>query len=92
MPGGEDIWAGASDSGDVREIHNGALSQRDGQCLLWAVATDIEFSGDASAERLDRAVHTLGLVPVGWLDPPPLGDSPWMVLGTGVPDYAIPDP
>lgn len=87
LPGGEGVWTGASDSGDVREIHNGALALREGQCVRWAVATDVEFSGDASAERLDRAVHTLGLTPVGWLDPPPYGDQPWMVLGAGQADY-----
>ncbi|MBN94670.1 MAG: hypothetical protein CL928_11460 [Deltaproteobacteria bacterium] len=87
LPGGERIWKGASDSGDVREIHNGALALREGQCVRWAVATDVEFSGDTSAERLDRAIHTLGLAPVGWLDPPPHGTEPWMVFGAGLADY-----
>ncbi|MBJ94421.1 MAG: hypothetical protein CMP23_08065 [Rickettsiales bacterium] len=81
MPGGEQIWKGASESGDVREIHNGVLALREGQCVRWAFAGEVEFSGSASAERVDRAISTLGLVPIGWLDPPPQGQRPWLLFG-----------
>ena len=83
MPGGEEVWRGASEGGDVREVHNSALAQREGQCVRWAFADEIEFSGSASAERVDRAIHTLGLEPVGWLDPPPHGKKPWILFGAG---------
>ena len=81
MPGGEQTWRGASPGGDVREVHNSVLALREGQCVRWAVAGEVEFSGAASAERVDRAIHTLGLVAIGWLDPPPLGERPWLLFG-----------
>jgi len=83
MPGGEAVWMGASEGGDVREVHNSALARREGQCVRWAFAGEVEFSGSASAERVDRAIHTLALEPVGWLDPPPYGEKPWIVFGAG---------
>ena len=83
MPGGESIWKGASEGGDVREVHNSLLALREGQCVRWVFANEVEFSGSASAERVDRAIHTLGLEPLGWLDPPPFGVRPWMVFGVG---------
>ncbi len=74
---------GASEGGDVREVHNSVLARREGQCVRWAFADEVEFSGSASAERVDRAIHTLDLEPVGWLDPPPHGKKPWIVFGAG---------
>jgi len=83
LPGGENTWKGASEGGDVREVHNSALALRDGQCVRWGFASEVEFSGSASAERVDRAIHTLDLEPVGWLDPPPDGGRPWILFGAG---------
>ncbi len=80
VPGGRSAWRGSRDSIDVREIHRAALALGAGWCVQWMVSGDAEFSGDTRAERLDRAVHTLGLQPTGWLDPPPDGKSPWLVL------------
>jgi len=83
LPGGERTWQGASQADDVREVHNSALALREGQCVRWGFADEVEFSGSTSAERVDRAIHTLGLQPVGWLDPPPRGEIPWILFGAG---------
>ena len=87
LPGGEEAWSGASEGRDVREVHNSALALREGQCVRWGFASEVEFSGSASAERVDRAVHTLGLQPVGWLDPAPSGERPWILFGAGQSDH-----
>ena len=91
LPHGERTWRdlglkpplGASEGDDVREIHNSAKALRNNQCVRWGFAGEVEFSGSASAERVDRAIHTLGLKPVGWLDPPPGGGRPWILFGAG---------
>jgi hypothetical protein len=80
LPGGGQSWEGAADTMDVREVHRAAQQRLLGRCVLWGVDNDFEFSGDTRAERLDRAVRTLELAPVAWLDPPPRGDRPWVVL------------
>ena len=89
MPGGENVWKGASEGGDVREVHNSLLALREGQCVRWVFANEVEFSGSASAERVDRAIHTLGLEPLGWLDPPPFGERPWILFGVGQGDQDL---
>lgn len=83
LPGGADTWRGSRDSRDVREVHRAALALGAGWCVQWVIDTDMEFSGDTRAERFDRAVHTLGLRPARWLDPPPDGGPPWLVLEAG---------
>jgi hypothetical protein len=87
LPGGEETWSGASEGRDVREVHNSALALREGQCVRWGFASEVEFSGSASAERVDRAIHTLGMKPVGWLDPAPSGELPWILFGAGRSDH-----
>ncbi len=79
-PAGARRWPGAFDSGDVRVPHWIRGRQEQGRCVLWVVATDAEFSGDTSAERLDRARLLLRLEAYAWLDPPPQGDRPWLVF------------
>lgn len=80
MPGGREFREGAGDTMDVREVHRAASELRAGRCVQWLVENDFEFSGDTRSERLDRAVRTLGLVPVAWLTPPPRGEQAWVVL------------
>jgi hypothetical protein len=80
MPGGDELRGGAADTMDVREVHLAAEALKSGRCVQWVVENDFEFSGDTRAERLDRAVRTLGLQPVAWLVPPPRGDRAWVVL------------
>ena len=80
VPGGRETWRGSRDARDVREIHRAALARSAGWCVQWVVEGAAEFSGDTRAERLDRAIRTLDLEPVGWLDPSPEGDHPWMVF------------
>jgi len=80
MPGGKQFREGAGDTMDVREVHRAAGELREGRCVQWLVENDFEFSGDTRSERLDRAVRTLGLVPVAWIAPPPRGDQDWVVL------------
>ena len=83
VPGGRDTWRGTQDVGDVREIHRAALAQGAGWCVQWLVEGAAEFSGDTRAERLDRAIRTLGLEPVGWVDPSPDGGAPWLLFESG---------
>jgi len=80
VPEGRQAWRGSRDTMDVREIHRAALAARAGWCVQWALQGDAEFSGDTRAERLDRAVRTLRLEPVGWVEPAPSGEGRWMVL------------
>ena len=80
MPGGGAFREGAADTMDVREVHLAARALSGGRCVQWVVENDFEFSGDTRAERLDRAVRTIGLRPEAWLDPPPRGGRPWVVL------------
>lgn len=79
VPGGRAAWRGTRDSGDVREIHRAALARGAGWCVQWAVGGDAEFSGDTRAERLDRAIRVLDLVPAGWVDPAPGSEPRWMI-------------
>jgi len=85
VPRGSQNREGAADTMDVREVHRAARELSAGRCVLWVVDNDFEFSGDTRAERLDRAVRTLELQPVAWLDPPPQGDRPWVVLRSDPP-------
>ena len=80
VPGGRDVWRGTRDGMDVREIHRAALARRAGWCVQWVAKGPVEFSGDTRAERLDRAVRTLNLRPVGWLDLSPDGEEPWLLF------------
>jgi len=82
LPGGGNSWEGALDTMDVREVHRAAQQLERGNCVYWGVSNDFEFSGDTRSERLDRAVSTLQLVPIAWLDPPPRGDRPWVLLAS----------
>ncbi len=79
-PEGRAVWPAARDSTDVREIHRAALARGAGWCVQWVVGDDAEFVGDTRAERLDRAIRTLDLVPVGWIDSPTFGDRPWLLF------------
>ena len=80
LPRGIQSWEGASDTMDVREVHRAAGQLEEGRCIHWGVDNDFEFSGDTRSERLDRAISTLGLRPVAWIDPSPRGGRPWVLL------------
>jgi hypothetical protein len=83
VPGGRDTWRGTRDVGDVREIHRAALARDAGWCVQWLVGGGAEFSGDTRSERLDRALRTLDLKPVAWVDPSPEGGAPWLLFESG---------
>lgn len=83
VPGGRSTSRGAHNGEMPEEIHRAALALGAGWCVQWATDDEEQFSGDTQAERLDRAIRTLGLWPVGWIDPPPWGERPWMLWEAG---------
>ncbi len=80
VPRGKATWRGSRDTRDAAEVRRASQARRAGWCVQWLVETGAEFSGDTRAEKLDRAIRTLDLEPVGWVDPPPEGSRPWLLF------------
>jgi hypothetical protein len=68
VPGGARTVPATWDALDVGNVHAAQLAQQRGTCVQWAMETEVPFAGDTRLEFRDRAVLTLGLRAVGWVD------------------------